>query len=235
MPLGPLSADERRDLIVSIGTHRGKRRLSPVEVAQLLKKAIAGGASPVECAAGLQLKGASQILRFLALPGLPEEVQHIVDWGSSGQSLSFTTAFELTRLKSPEDQVDAAEAALRYGMTSAEVRQLVQAKRRSGLPIPECVASVLKMRPQLTVRHVFVGTIQNEELRRELHAMPQQGRDGLLRNALADHLSDLKASGRLGPSRFTLVGGAELGNAIRANQAQLEARVNAALRGGTTE
>jgi len=36
--LDSLSSDERRDLILSIGTHKKNRRLSPIQVAQLLNR-----------------------------------------------------------------------------------------------------------------------------------------------------------------------------------------------------
>ena len=44
-----LSSTELQDLVLSVGTHRSERRLSPLEVACLLDRALSCGGSRKEC------------------------------------------------------------------------------------------------------------------------------------------------------------------------------------------
>src|SRR5438128_180224 len=117
MALAALTVAERQQLILSVGTHRGERHLSPIEVAHLFQKAIWGGDSASDLAETVSLDGTSQVSRFLALLKLPPDVQHLVDWGKSGDSLAFTAAFELSRLGNADDQRKAIEAVLRHSLT----------------------------------------------------------------------------------------------------------------------
>lgn len=229
MALEALTPEERRDLLVSIGTHRGQRILSPVEVAALLRKAIDGGTPLAECAKAVQIESPTQLARFLALLNLPADLHHEIDWGRTDDTLSFTAAFELSRLSDPADQQRAVQAVLEYRLSTSETRQLVQAKKRSGKPMDECVQAVLRMRPRVEVRHVFIGSVLNEEARARLKQLSQHRRDEILGEILAAAFRDLRATGRLGQERFTLVGGDELGAAIRARKDQLEQEVNAQL------
>ena len=227
MLLDALTPEERKALILSVGTHRGVRPLSPVEVAELLLKLSKAGATPAACAEALRI-GATQITRFLSLLGISEEAQHLIDWGRSDGTIAFTSAFEVSRLSPGADQKEAIRAALEYGFSSSEIRQLVQARKRSTKTIEECVQIILKMRPQVDVHHVLIGTVR-EDLRDRLRCLSQQRRDDILNTALIGDFADLRVKGRLGFERFTLVGGAALGNAIKSQKDQIEQRLNTAL------
>jgi hypothetical protein len=230
MSLEALTAEERKQLLMSIGTHRGERVLSPVEVARLLRKALDSGISMASCAESVQLTGTSQIARFLALLKLLPDVQHLVDWGRSDVTLAFSAAFELSRLDIQEDQREAASSVLAHGFSTSEVRQLVQMRKRSGKPLDDCVHAVLKMRPQIERRHVFIGSVLREDVRKRLTDLSQQKRDEAIKRVLGQRFGHLKARGRLGTERFTLVGGAELGAAVKVGEA-LEQQVNRELAG----
>lgn len=224
-----LTPEDWKLLLVSVGTHRGDRALSPLEVARRYQTAIDGGLSPSDCGERTRLQ-ATQVGRFLALLNLPQDLQDLVDWGKSGTSLGFSAAFELSRLTNVEDQREGVAATLEYGLTTSETRQLVQARKRSGLPMVDCVAGVLRMRPHTDVRHVFIGAITDSKLRQRLQGMSQQARDTVLRSALKRGLNGLQVGGRLGPDRFTLSGGADFAGVLREGRDKLEARVNAELK-----
>ena len=230
MPLQGLTTEEKRALVLSVGTHRGSRALSPVEVAELFAKAIGAGASVKECAQFVSLQP-TQVSRFLALRRVPEDVRHLVDWGRSSDTLAFSAAFEISRLESEDDRREAAQAALEHGLGTAEVRQLVQARLRSGKDMTECVRAIVGMRPQLVVRHVLIGAVSDESVQLHLGSLTQQQRDALMRALCEDILRGVGASARLGVHRFTLVGGGELGSALRTKE-EIEGAINLRLAAG---
>ncbi len=234
MSMSGLSPEEQRQLIVSVGTHRGTRALSPMEVSGLFEKALRTGSSVQECASAAQVE-TTQVSRFLALSKLPEDIQHTVSWGRANEGIAFSSAFEISRLDDAADQRGAAHAALEYGLSTSEVRQLVQARKRSRKPMAECVQSVIRMRPQVVVRHVLIGTVRDEAVKARLSALSQKDRDLLLAESAKALLKPVKASGRLGVSRFTIVGGEELGQRIRANKDELEFLINANLKTGLAD
>lgn len=226
MALAALSGEERKHLLLSVGTHRRERSLSPVEVARLLQKASRGGDSLADLAAAVQLDGTSWVSRFINLLKLTPDVQHMVDWGKSGSSLSFTAAVDLSRLSDVDDQRAAVKAVLEYGFSSPEVRQLVQARLRSQKPIEECVASVLKMRPQIEIRQVFIGAVLDEVVREKLRVITQRRRDEVFQGVVAKACPSVRVSGRLGAERFNLVGGADFGLFLKSEKNKLEREIN---------
>jgi hypothetical protein len=228
--LSALSPEERTKLITSVGTHRGERPLSPMEVARLLHRVIESGATRFECAKAVGLEP-TQVGRFLSLLELPPDVQDLVDWGRTGATLAFSAGFELSRLPTAAEQREAVMATIKHKLTTSEARQLVQARTRSGKSINESVATTMKMRPQVEVRHVFLGSIVATELKKRLAQLSQQQRDALLKRALSSDLAELSSGGRLGATSFTIAGSTALGNAINAGSDKLEARVNAAIKG----
>jgi len=94
----------------------------------------------------------------------------------------------------------------------------------------ECINIILKMRPQVEVRHLFVGSIAHD-VRERLRGLTQGRRDEIFQTMLATKFKDLFASGRLGLERFTLVGGTELGEAVKSRKEQLEGQINEVLKG----
>lgn len=224
-----LSAEELQSLIMSVGARGAKRRYTPVEVGRRFKKAVDSGASLQECADAVQLKGSSMVSRFMRLLKLNPNIQHVVDWGQSDATISFSSAWKLTQFNS-KDQTQACNAILEHQLSSPEVVQLIQLRVRSGKPITECVKGVLRMRPQIERRHVFIGAITSERLRDRLSAMLQQDRDELLTRAVRKRYAALRDFAcRLGASRFTIVGGDEVANVLKGNAADFETAINAEL------
>ena len=82
----------RLRMSVGYGTHKKGRPLSPIEVGLLLQRAHEKGVSLEDCARTIQLDGTGHIGRFLRILDLPEDIQHLIDWGSGKNFVSFTSA-----------------------------------------------------------------------------------------------------------------------------------------------
>ncbi len=226
-----LSSLEIRRLQMSVGygTHKKGRPLSPIEVGNLLRRALDSGASLNACAKFLKLSGTSQLSRFLSVFDLPPDLRHLVDWGRSSDSVGFTTAVELTRVTDPDHQRAIATAILEQGLQTAEVRQVAQIQRRSGRPIQDCLKEVLGMRPIVERHYVFIGAVGDSDLQSALAEMTQAERNKLLHSGL-EALNLIGVSGRLGEQIFTLVGDERLNSRLNCEgQRAFETRLRAHL------
>jgi hypothetical protein len=226
-----LSPEELKGLLLSVGSHRGSRPLSPLEVAGVLYKARHAGSSPSEIAEALQLEGTTMVGRFLRLLELAPELQLVADWGGTTATMSFSSASELGRLPMAE-QRRGAEAVLAHALSSSEVKQLVQLMTRSKRGIDESITQVLRMRPTIERRHVFVGAVQSDRLRNLLASMTQSERDELLRKSIRGAFGDVRLGVRAGPSRFLIVADEAAASEV-ARDGHFEQRVNTALEEAT--
>ncbi|MGE0702451.1 MAG: hypothetical protein AB7P22_00800 [Vicinamibacterales bacterium] len=225
-----LSAQERQGLLLSVGTHRGKRSLSPVEVATLFAKILAAGGSLSDCARAARLEGTTMVGRFLRLLKLPESVRHLVDWGTSPGMIGPSAGSELARLEDAAEEEEVVKGVLTYRLSGSEVRQVVQLRKRSKRPVDDCLNEVVGMRPRIEKRYVYVGAVTSPALKGSLGSMTQRERDEFLAGAIRGVL-DVKSLAviRLGPDRFTLVGGASFGEAMTQKKDSLEQEINDAL------
>ena len=221
--LSNLSAIELGRLRLSVGyrTHKKGRPLSPIEVGLLLEKARTSGMSLQECAKAIQLKGTGHIGRFLRILQLPNDIQHLIDWGSGKDFIGFSAAVEISRLKSLDDQRIVARAALSDKLNSKEISQVNQLRQRSQCSIEQCISETIKMRPTTERRYVFVGSVVSEDIER-LEKLTQSQRDLILTDGIIE-AGILGVSGRLGTKLFTLVGGDQFNSSIKAlNQENVE-------------
>ena len=208
---------------VGYGTHKRGRPLSPVDVGMGLRKAISHGASLAECAEVIPLHETG-IARFLRILQLPADLQHLVDWGSGRNFIAFSSAVEMVKLANVEDQHAVANEVLAKGLSSKEVRQVAQLRRRSGQSIEACVEEVLGMRPKIEKKYVFLGSVSPEDVD-ALGRLTQPVRDAIL-SAGMEALGILNATGRLGARFFTLVGDERFNASMRAiGKENIEARV----------
>lgn len=190
---------------VGYGGHKKGRLLSPIEVASLIQRARRAGASPEDCAKAIDL-GESSVRCFLRLLKLPEDLRHLVAWGSPKEALGFSSALGLTRfLNCKEELRSVARSILSDGLTSKEVQQVAQLRKRSKKALDECIKEVLGMRPVIEKRYVFIGTVADPDILAKLAGLTQVNRDAILQDSI-DALGLAGASGRLGKSLFTLVG-----------------------------
>lgn len=225
-----LTPKERQGLLLSVGTHRGKRPLSPVEVAGLFAKILAAGGSLSDCARAARLEGTTIVARFLRLLKLPDSVRHLVDWGSSPGTIGFSAGSELARLEDAAEEEEVVRGVLTNRLSGSEVRQVIQLRKRSKRPVQDCLNEVVGMRPRIDKRYVYVGAVTDAALKGALASMTQRERDEFLAEAIKGVL-DAKtlAVTRLGPDRFTLVGGAPFGEAMNQKKDSLEREINDAL------
>lgn len=210
-----LSSSEVRQLILSVGTHKSERPLSPVEVAKLMWKAEKAGEKRREIAARLLLEDSSIIGRFIRLLRLPPDVQQLTGWGSDPATLSFTAGSEIARLEDKQEQLVLATAALANRFNKSEIMQVVQIRKRSGKSIKECIKIVLNQRPVIERRHVIIGSLQSEKLKDSLKEISQLERDALLQSALDRYGPNIQRLGsKLGDRYFLLIGDDRLHAAI---------------------
>ncbi len=230
MGIDALSNVERRMLLLSVGTHKGRRPLSPVEVARLFQKGIAAGCTLAECAAAANLEGTTWVARFLRILKLPDTVSHLVDWGGGAGTIGLYNASEIARLGNDADEESVVQSVLANRLNVSEVRQAVQLRKRSNRPIDACLDEVLKMRPRIEKRHVYIGAITIPTLKQKLTGMTQQQRDEVFGPAVSIVAKGLDLPVRkLGPERFTLVGGPDLGKLISERHDTLEQEINETL------
>jgi len=208
-----VSAESQRDLILSVGVHKDERLLSPIEVAYLLKKAVDSGTTIREISSEIMLDS-TNITRFLRLPHLTLDIQNLVGWG--GQSnIPFSTASEIARLRSADDQNLLGRAAIERDLSKKEVIQVVEARGKFGRPIGDCIEEVVKMRPQITRRYLFIGGVLSSAVRQWLSKMTQRDRNFVLRRVMTSVLPVMPSwEGQLGESRFSLTGGEDLDQAL---------------------
>lgn len=205
MNLFGLAPTEFQSLLVSVGSHLKQRPLTPIEVGELFARMMRNGATVHECAAAVHFDGPSMVRRFLSLLTLTPSIRHNVDWGTSGATIGFSAAVEIARLE-PADQEILARAAMEHSFSSAELKQILQLRKRSGRDVQSCVEEVLGLRPSVERRHLFIGAITTPVLREELAHLHQRERDARLARALRGVLPrDATIGARLGADTFTIV------------------------------
>ena len=209
--LSPLELGRLR-VSVGYGTHKRGRPLSPMEVSCLIDRARVAGNSLEVCAREIRID-ASGIGRFLRLQQLPEEVRHLIDWGSGTGFVGFSCATELVRIQDSTNQCTVAEAIMVHGLDSREVRQVAQLIKRSGLSAHDAVEEIVGMRTVVVQRYVYVGTVTHGHLASALETRTQHEKNALLR-AGVEKLELHGVTGRLAANRFTLVGDDRLGRLL---------------------
>lgn len=224
-----LTENEQKELMLSVGTHRDTRRLSPTEVALLLRKAIDSGSTRRQCAETLGI-GTTQISTFLRLLELTADIQHLAEWGKlDSASIPFSSLSEIARL-AKNDHVAAAEAILRYDLKWKEIIQLTQIALRSSAGIEESIRRVLQLRPEIETRHLIIGAITSGALQLELANTSQSDRNSELRSVLRENLGLDKDIGvKLGHTRFTVIGSSNPVEDAGVSAEEFEKAVNNAL------
>lgn len=202
--LDALSSDERRDIILSVGTHKKNRRLSPIQVAQLLNRLYQiQGISLTQIAQELELKDSSILRRFLSLLSLPPELQPLVIWGTSPGYLSFSVASEISRAKEFDKITLLAKDALENQRSKEELRAIIQCNLRGGGSLNECIERIDSTRPKIIHHYVFLGqitTLINEEQSEEQYSFELKA----ILSKLVDEKNVLSAAIKNGRFSFTL-------------------------------
>lgn len=229
-----LSPENLRDLILSVGTHQSERTLSPVEVAEFFEKTINAGTTVEELSEEVLLNP-TMIARFRRLLSLAPEIQHLIGWGGVSQ-ISFSTASEIARLKTSEEHRFLAKSTLEHELSKNEVIQIIEVRNKFGKPIDECVEEILKMRPRIIKRYLFVGAVKSSDIQDRLTEMPQEGRNALFKKAVMSNYPDLPYwEGQLGIKGFNLIGGEDLDQALSKLSPDFESTINDYLKSSILE
>lgn len=201
--------DKWRDLVLSIGTHRRIRRLSPVEVATLLSETIKKGEKygvlKEEIAKELQLRDTSMMYKFLSLLKIPKEFYQLIVWGNKKNKISFSSAFYTSHL-SDKEMTYFLESILSYDLTKNEARQVSELKRRSNFDIKKCIDEVLLGRPIIREQTMFIGLIKDKTFLNKLMDVPPNLRNIKFNQYLGDIFKGINiSSARLSNNRFIFV------------------------------
>ena len=221
-----LTKAEFQDLVLSVGTHKSDRPLSPCEVALLLEKSLSAGEPVAECASTLGI-GTTTIRTFRSLLDIAPEVRHLAGWrGSKETTIPFSTLSELVRLSVP-DQREVVRAILQHQMNWKEIRQVVQIKIRSGSRVVDCITDVLQLRPKVETRYIFVGSVTSSEVMKTIDSYSQRKRDALMRRSLNVIFGNGYSVGaRLGAMDFTILSDQDLGGLLGLGPDELEGLIN---------
>lgn len=226
----------KKKLILSVGTHKGNRRLSPVEVACGFNDLKMAGMSSSDIAKLVLFKDTSMVLKFLSLTKLNPKIHHLIDWGRQrGCSISFSTAVEMVKLDQSEQEI-FCEMVLSNCLTKNETIQIVQIRNRAKKTIAECVEDVLRLRTRIVKKYCCVGVVLDSELKKTLSRSTQIERDKFFRMTLQENLKcGDDWGGHLGVGRFSIVGDAEFDKTIKKLEGGFEAHINALLVGNIGE
>lgn len=204
----------RLRMSVGYGGHKKGRLLSPVEVGLLLCRAIDAGISLEKCAKEVKLDKTG-IRRFQRLTGLPEDLRHLIVWGTNkDDGIGFSTAVELSKIKNPDEQRSISTMVLANNLSSKETRYLIQLRERTGRTIDDCLLEILNLRPTIEKRYVFIGSVNDRGVQNVLAGLTQNKRDSILASGII-HLEFQGATGRLGKQVFTLVGDERFNESMR--------------------
>lgn len=229
--MADLDSTELRDLLLSVGTHRADRRLSPFEVARLIQKMLHSDPDRQSCAQRLGIS-LTQISSFLKLLLLDPQIQHLADWrGTKNASIPFSTLSEIARLD-PREQGEVAQAVLRHHLKWKEVVQIVQISERSREPIDTCIQRILALRQSVETQHLFMGRITSELGREYLRTLSQTARDEEFRRVLRKLVGPkYRTKSRLGDETFTIVSDHDLPLLLQLTPDEVEDFINQSLQG----
>jgi hypothetical protein len=226
-----LKQNELDATLLSVGSHRVVRPLSPVEVAINCDKAIKAEETKKEIAIGLGLTGTSMIDKFLKLLNLDPEILHLVDWGDSKFTvIGFSCAIEVVQLPI-ELHKEMTNAVCKHNLTKVQAKSVRQLFQRSKRRLEECIADVVARQSIIVIREIVIGEIADTMLVENLVDMLQMERDVLIKNALEELYPGIgEFTGKLGKQRFTVIGGKSVGETIGRDR-DFESRISKLLVG----
>jgi len=154
--LDELSPEERGKLLASIKTHRKERPFAPITVAQILAHTPSNRELAKRLGIDPRLVG-----MFKSLLSLPQDIQPHVKWWTCG--ISFDKAQRIASLRDIMCQQFLSKAILAEPstFTAPTVSKIVALKNNNkNMPIEDCTKMVLKSRPMVENRYLFVTGIE---------------------------------------------------------------------------
>lgn len=210
-----LKEEEFEELVLSVGIHRRRRVLRPVEVAKRIKRALEAGVlrgsgitqfSLGSLAKRLGLKDASMVTRFLTLLNIPEEFQEIVEWGSRAGAMShltFSIASAMSTL-SRDQQRELFLEVFKHELTKLEAMSVVQTlKRNPSRSVRDAVGEVLRSRPVRVYHEVLIGSFPPESPMAS-PSLPTGRKEAVLNAVLKPIFDDEAVVGRVSEKHFLI-------------------------------
>ena len=191
-----------KNLILSVGK-LNIRKLTPVEVALLIQKAIDEGMTRKEIAERCMLADSTMLGKFLNLLKLEKEYWHLIDW-SSDSIISLTSAQKVAQ----HDRIiqnQMLESIMKYEFNKVEVDSLGQRIKRSGLSVEECIKEARNKRhgPQVLC-YVILGTF-NKQTQDVLSKLTQYQRDEVIHDYFNDNYCDYSLKVKSKVTGFTVI------------------------------
>jgi hypothetical protein len=203
-----LTEDEVLYLRASLSRHRKIRHLSPIQAANLLKRALDNGEkkNELEDKVGISIDMINKILRLCSIKD--PLIMTSISWGIPERNeISMSAASELGRLDDVKDQKLVYGSILKYGFTKKEVKELVTLYGRSDMDIDSCIDQIKAARPEIIHTKIIIGKITCDSLIDKLSLMPGIERNKLFRDSLFKNIPFLKFKGaNLKKSKFIIVG-----------------------------
>lgn len=196
-----LGEENLKRLLVSLKTPKKWRIMNPIEIAENLK-ILCDHFPRAEVAKRLGIDERGTLWSYLRLVDLPEEVKQLVREGRIGRD----AAYRLTIRLNKQEQGAVANAILKYGLKSDELKGIVQAlkKRNPSMSIEDTISLTLKARQQVTEEHVIVTKIEDDTFAALCRKSNETGIlvQELVKKALTEvlpesSLSSLKLNGQL--------------------------------------
>jgi len=162
------------DLLLSVGTHKGKRPLIPIEVSNLIlrlkdeekiddketsKRLGLGKPSKIS---NIDKRDTTQVKQFLKLQKLSSKSKNLFGWGGTEpDKIPFTTGTIIADLNE-KDQDIVIQSCIERGIIKNEAIRILDLKKKSpAMKIEECIEKVLKIRPITEVWYIVSHTINS--------------------------------------------------------------------------
>ena len=203
--MSDLTQDQWRDLKLSVNVHRKHRRLSPLQAARYMRRALEG-MDVDSLARKLNFTGTTTLRKILRLAELCDDVAATVDWGHRRGAVSMSTASEIMRLEDDEAIRVALEACAKHDITRNEARQIVQIYERSSGAIQEAIDSALHTRPKVERSEMIIGSLLTKEAQARTDRLGNEVTTKRLKVKLAKRFPDVVCQAvRVNANKFSLL------------------------------
>jgi len=153
-------------LLNSIQVGGTNRPLTPFEVSTLIGRMIDECGSKTQVLERLPIKS-DMLEQFLKLQEIPKGYQNVIVWGTSTtEGISFTSAVRIARLKDSRDKEILSDASMMNKFSRKEIENIVALKNKTEISIEDCIEKVVKFRPVVEHRYMFIFDIDAEFVKR---------------------------------------------------------------------
>ena len=153
-------------LLNSVHVGGTNRPLTPFEVSTLIDKMVDECGSKTEVLERLPIKS-DMLELFLKLQEMPKGYQNVIVWGTSTtEGISFSSAGRIVGLKDSRDKEILSDAAMMHKFLKTDIENIVSLKNKTKISIEDCIEKVVKFRPVIEHRYMFIFEIDPNFVRR---------------------------------------------------------------------